>query len=239
MGGKMEDKYKEFWKKMADSFREVWGADIIQMAVYNCNFSHTGNLVVVLKNDAIENIVKAHSITKSIRRKGVEPPLVISPEYIANSLDSFPLEFMNIKTDYYNIKSEKDVFSDLVFEKKYIRLQAERELKSKILLIKMAVFDYYSDAKMLRELIKTSVQSIEPVLKGILFLLDKEIPLGHEELFLKTDEATSFDIDSLLTAVHFTMSKIKLSKEELMDFFNKYTSQLQALSDFVEQMQIG
>ena len=234
----MNDKYKVFWQKMASSFTEIWTKDIVQIAVYNINFSQTGNLVVVLDNDSIENIVKAHHITKSIRKKGVEPPLVISPDYIANSLDSFPLEFLNIKTDYYNIVTERDIFANLSFEKNFVRLEAERELKSKILLIKMAVFDHYGNKKALQELIRVSLQSIEPVLKGVLFLLDKEIPAGHQELFVTADEATEFPIDSLLTAVNFTTGKIKLQKNDLPQFFDKYTGQLETLSEFIEQMKI-
>ncbi len=232
----MNSKYKNIWDDTALKYSEIWGNNIIQIAIYNTSISEKGNMVIVLKDDSMSQIVKAHKVTKKVIRKNIEPPLVISPDYISSSLDSFPLEFLNIKTDYYSIKANEDHFCQLEFEKKYIRLQAERDLKGKELLIKMAVLDNYSNIKMLRELIKVSIKSIEPILKGVLFLLDENIPYGHELLIKTADEATDFDISSLLAAVHFTNGTIKMSDGEVYTFFTEYTEQLRTLCAFIEKL---
>lgn len=230
----MEEKYIKYWEKTANQLKIIW-SDTIQIASYNTKLSREGNMVVVLQDDSIENIVKANKIVKDIRRRGIEAPLIISPHYLEHSLDSFPLEFLNIKTDYSNIFASRDVFKDLTFDKNYIRLEMERELKSKELLIKMTVLDYYGNSKILKDLIKVSVKSIEPILKGLLFLLDQKIPQERKELIDKANEATAFDISSLLTAVDFTSEKTKMNKDELSPFFDQYTKQLNSLSHYVEQ----
>ncbi len=235
----MQDKCRNYWRKTAVKFASVWGNDVLQIAIYNTELSDRGNLIVILKDDSITNIVKAHETAKEISKLGMEPPLVVSDKYIANSLDSFPLEFLNIKTDYDNVVAKRDILAELEFEKRYIRLEMERELKSKILLIKMATLDHYGKAKILKNLIKVSVHSIEPILKGLLFLLNKPIPLNHKDLIIQADEVTDFPIDSLLTAVDFTIGKTTINKEELASFFDKFTKQLEVLSNYIEQLNIS
>lgn len=234
----MQEKYRAEWAKKATDMAAVWGENILQIAIYNRELTERGNLVVILNDDSIENIVKAHGLTKGLYKSGFEPPLVISENYIMNSLDSFPLEFLNIKTDHKNLLVHRDILTGLQFEKSYIRLEMERELKSKILLIKMAILDHYGNLKILKNLIRVSVHSIEPVLKGLLFLLDQEILLNHTDLITKADEVTDFKIDSLLTAVDFTVGKIDLDKKEIPEFFEQFTSQLQSLSSYIEQMEL-
>jgi|SRR5690554_641695 len=234
----MLERYKTNWKKTAARFTGIWGDSVLQIAIYNTELSDKGNLVVILSDDSIKQLVKAHSVAAGVFRMGMEPPLVVSEKYIANSLDSFPLEFHNIKTDHINLVSKKDILSGLKFEKKYIRLEMERELKSKNLLIKMAILDHYGKNKMLKNLIKVSVHSIEPIIKGLLFLLDAEIPLNHKDLINKADEVTDFDISSFLTATDFTIGRTKIDKNDLPDFFEQFTSQLQDLTDFVEAIKV-
>jgi hypothetical protein len=232
----MQDKYSQFWEQVSAKLQKVW-KDVIQISVYNTGLSEQGNLVVVLKDDSIEEIVKAHHIFKEIKKKDIPTPLIFSPHYIEHSLDSFPLEFLNIQTDYYNLYTINDQFKDLKFDKEYIRLEMERELKSKELLIKMTVLDYFGNNKILKELITVSIRSIEPILKGLLFLLDETIPVNRKELIFKADELTTIDISSLLTAVEYTSGDRKMNNEKLESFFDTFTKQLKDLSDYVERFE--
>ena len=230
----MVDKFTVFWEEKAKNMKAIW-KDVLQIAIYNTGLSEQGNLVVVLKNDNIEELVKAHKIVQEIRRKNIPAPLIVSPHYIKNSLDSFPLEFLNIKSDYQNLVVQEDIFKELQFDKKYIRLEMERELKSKELLIKMTVLDNFGRTKTLKELISFSIKSIEPVLKGLLFLLDQQIPKERKQLIYQADEITEFDISSLLNAVEYTTGTRNFTKNELPVFFEKFTRQLLSLSDYVEK----
>jgi len=54
---------------------------------------------------------------------------------IDSSLDTFPIEFLNIKRNYTVVFGE-DILEGLAFEKEFIRMQCERELKGKLLLLR-------------------------------------------------------------------------------------------------------
>lgn len=234
----MEQKHKSFWKKYSEMLIDIW-QDVIQIAVYNTGLSDQGNLVVILPEDSMEEIIKAHKIVKSIRKRHIDTPLIISPHYIEHSLDSFPLEFLNIQSDYENIYQSKDIIKDLKFDKHFVRLEMERELKSKELLIKMTVLNNFGYSKILKELITVSIESVEPILKGLLFLLDEKIPILRKELICRADQVTDFDVSSLLTAVDFASGLHRFrKKEELTTFFEQYTKQLQVLSDYIELFEI-
>ena len=55
-------------------------------------------------------------------------PTVFTPAYLARSVDTFPLEFIEIQQQHVTVLGE-DHFAPLVFEPAHVRLQCERELK--------------------------------------------------------------------------------------------------------------
>lgn len=59
---------------------------------------------------------------------GVTAPVVMTPAYIEKSMDTFPLELMEIHQKHVTIAGE-DHFGALAIEDEHLRLQCERELK--------------------------------------------------------------------------------------------------------------
>jgi hypothetical protein len=62
-------------------------------------------------------------------RHGIAAPLVMTPDYLRASLDSFPLELLEIQQTGRLVFGQ-DYFELLRFERRHMRLQCERELKS-------------------------------------------------------------------------------------------------------------
>ena len=62
----------------------------------------------------------------------IAAPLIMTQDYIQNSLDSFPLEFLEIQQHHLCLFGQ-DSFAELSFYQPHLRLQCERELKSMLI----------------------------------------------------------------------------------------------------------
>jgi len=118
---------------------------------------------------------------KSFGRQGLAVPLLMTPEYIERSLDVFPLEFLEFKAAH-TIVYGRDFFAPLSFDKADVRLAAERELKSLAVNLRRKYLSCLGDPKRLQALLVSSLNSVLPVLRGLLFLKDAPPPLTKSEI---------------------------------------------------------
>ncbi len=226
---------KELWLKFAQEFQSVWYSEILQIAIYSHD-SATGKMIIVLKDDNTGILLKAKDVIKSLNKKKLPMPLILSKKYIETSLDSFPLEFLNIVTDYENVIMNEDVLKDIFVDKSDVRLEMEREIKGKWLHIKMALLNQSGNYKQLIEVIRISMNSLLPILKGLIYLLDSEIPNRDLDIIKLADKKTDFSIDSFVLGYELLHNKTKIDKDEVIPYFTKFTSQLQKLMKFVDDL---
>jgi len=228
----MLEKNFELWTDYSNEIVTLSGENHIQTAIYNLE-TPTGNCIVILKDDSIETISQFAPLVKRITKK-LPIPLFLSDDYIHSSLDSFPLEFLNIQKYHKTITAKADVITHLKFEKSNVRLKIETELKGKLVLIKTAMLENFGKQEILTDLIRASFSSIIPVLKGLLFIAGKDIPENCEDIIKKADNYTKFSLKSFYTANDiFTRKTNKVA--DLSSFFAEYTEQIRLLSCFVDK----
>src|SRR5512139_4165765 len=87
------------------------------------------NTVVVLKEIDFGLLRYLGSIGAGHRKNGVAAPLIMTPSGIAESLDVFPMEYLDLKTIHRTVFGP-DPFAALVINPSHLRLQCEREIKS-------------------------------------------------------------------------------------------------------------
>lgn len=85
--------------------------------------------VMVIHNDDLLMLERLAERGLRFGKRGVAAPLIMTPEYIRASLDTFPLELLEIQQTGTLIFGQ-DFFDLIRFEQRHLRLQCERELKS-------------------------------------------------------------------------------------------------------------
>ncbi|MCK9328816.1 MAG: hypothetical protein M0Q94_02955 [Candidatus Cloacimonetes bacterium] len=223
----------EYFEKITKKIADIYDNQIYQAVIFNHDDPREDNLLVIIKNDDFDKSLRLQAIVKQLSKKNIPTPLVLTKEFILNSLDSFPLEFLNMQSDYHNLTSEENVLNALQFQKTDIRLQIERELKSKLLLINTNLISISKSLEYER-LTAESIISIKPVLKGILFLYGEAIPTVYEEILKKVEHSVHIDLSSLHTAFEVAHKVIKTTKFDWQEFFRKYIRELQQLTDFID-----
>lgn len=103
------------------------------------------------------------------RRKRIAVPLLLAPRTVESSLDSYPLEFIGMKAAYRMLHGP-DFLAPLTLEAAHVRLQCERELKSKMLLFRRAFVETEGSPKRLQLLIARGLPTLTAIFRGLLYL---------------------------------------------------------------------
>jgi len=171
------------------------------------------NFIVVLGENAIRNIRHVQSHVARWRADRISLPLFVTEKYIKESLDTFPIEFLNMQTAYQVLEGE-DVLKGLKFRKEHIRLQCERELKGNLLKLRQGFIRTRGRSRELKGLISDSIISFVSLFRAILFLKDRQVPSNRQEAVLAVCREFKLDegLFSILFSIHADAAKIKKSR---------------------------
>ncbi|MDZ4181740.1 MAG: hypothetical protein U1B83_02600 [Candidatus Cloacimonadaceae bacterium] len=171
---------------------------ILQVAVHQ-GYGGVQRLIVIFEDDPPQFFYALAPLVRYIQKHRLAEPLIINQLFIETSLDSYPLEFIDICSSYRNVFVKKDLLTDLRFAKADVRLQMERELKSKWLLTRQAVLEFPDKLKRVQGIIDMSRGSIYPVLKGFFALTDTDVPQELTDAITPAALISGVDLE-LLTA---------------------------------------
>jgi hypothetical protein len=101
--------------------------------------------------------------------RAIAPPLVLTPDFIRASCDSFPLELLEMRQQHRTIWG-RDPFSEIELVSEFVRVQCERELKSMTMAMRQAVVLACGDDELLAQHQRHSGDGVLRVLRGLLWL---------------------------------------------------------------------
>ncbi len=232
---------ESIYKEILDCYTDTFSSSLHSLYIYgsattddfNEKYSDI-NVAIILDDISIQNLIKARSCIKTLRKKSVTAPLFLTKEYIMDSLDSFPIEFLVIKNSHLTLHGD-DAFADISIEPEHVRLQAERELKGKLLLLRASFLENIDRKNVLNALVMNSFSALIPVLKGILFFKGTEIPVNALDVIKATSEVCEIDLSSFESAYKIKNRYLKLKSEEFVTFFESYISAVDALAELVDK----
>ncbi|HOH59535.1 MAG: hypothetical protein KBB33_02795 [Candidatus Cloacimonetes bacterium] len=202
---------------------------LLQVCVYHDILGEYG-AVVVLDDTPDQQLDKLAGLAQFAKKKAVMLPLIVSRSFIVSSLDSYPLEFINIiSSDKENLMCMEDLLSNLQFGKADVRLQMEREFKSKWLLTRQSTLEAAGRSRHLRETLRMSVRAIIPAIKGFFFLAGHPYPHTLDQLLDQAELITGIDLKILGTGLR----EQNIGTNDVQ----RYLSILQRLIDFMESYQ--
>ncbi len=163
-----------------EGLREV-GGDAIRSVTL---FGRVLDAAFDVKHQAIRSVLVVDKIDLDLLRRisqkgvrwgklGVTAPLVMTPNYIKSSLDTFPLEMLDIQMRHKTLFGE-DLFEDLSFEDDHIRLQCERELKTVLIGMRQGLLASAGDDKRLGSIETDIGEGLLRTLRGLLWLRGKK-----------------------------------------------------------------
>ncbi|MFH1489995.1 MAG: hypothetical protein ABII06_13925 [Pseudomonadota bacterium] len=233
---------KEVLPEIIEDYRALFGAEMKSIILYGSAAGEDYrpglsdiNLMVVVTEKGIESLDQTFkTVGKWLKRK-VAIPLFLTPAYIESSTDVFPIEYLGFQRKHILVYGE-DYLKNLVFKPQWIRLQCERDIKGKLLLLREAFVESAGRSRALREVVGPSIQAFLAVFEALLTLKEKDLPADKREILRATCEV--FDLDAALfeKLLDIREKKSRPGDEEMKTLFKKYMKEIRKLAISIDAM---
>lgn len=130
---------------------------------------HTARNVLVLRRIDLELLRRLAEKGPKFGKDRIAAPLIMTPEYIQDSLDTFPLEFIEICQCHATLFGE-DPFRELSYDPAHVRLQCERELKTILIGMRQGLLASAGKEKLLGTVEADVTERLVRILRGLLWL---------------------------------------------------------------------
>jgi hypothetical protein len=124
----------------------------------------------------------------------------MTPDYIRDSLDTFPLELLEIQTRNVTILGD-NYFRELRFEREHVRLQCERELKTLMISLRQGLLAAGGRESLLGRLEHPAAETLLRVLRGLLWMHEAERELPAQGLAVAAEQRLDMELPGARAAI--------------------------------------
>ena len=195
------------------------------------------NTVLVLGKQTLTSLNAVASMAKPMSKKKISPPLLMTQSYIERSRDVFGVEFLDFQLAHETIMGD-DPFASLVFDKKDIRIQCERELKAMLIRLRQGYIAAAANKKLVRDILISTARGMAPLLRAMLWLKDIDRTARAKPTFNSAAGEFSIDTNPLKSAIIWRHEKIRLSETEMENSFESVYSVIEQLAGIVDELKV-
>ena len=239
---KIPDKPQDIFVPLTEDYKKIFGKDLVSLILYG---SAAGghyikgksdiNLLVVLISEAINRIEDSLATVKNWQKRHVAVPLIMTKAFLESSLDCYPIEFLNMKNNHILIYGE-NVLEQLKFKPENLRLQIERELKGKLILLRQGYLETGGSAWQLKGLISRSFTAFTSIFNALLYLEHESAPKHKRDTIKEVAKLFAVDAEVFLFCADIKEGVDKLSGEEVAGVFKKYLLEVEKICNIVDEL---
>jgi len=233
---------KDIFNELTKDYQDVYGRDLLSIILYGSAASGNYipkksdiNVLITLTEEGINRLQQSFKTVEKWYKRKVSTPLILTKSYISSSLDSFPIEFLNMQNKYQMVFGE-DVLQELVFDKNHLRLQCEKELKGKLLQLRQVFLESGGKKKNLIIIIGRSLTAFISIFRALLYLKDKPVPSELRSIISLVSQEFGVDEQTFVTLLEVKEGTGKLSSENLSSLFENYIREVRKLAYAVDQL---
>lgn len=233
---------EEIFPGIIDDYTQLFGDDLISIMLYGSAASGDYipgksdiNFLIMLSEKGIDYLDQTFDLVARWKKRNVATPLFLTEAYVSTSLDVFPIEYLNFQNSYELVYG-KDILKDLSFDRGFLRMQCEREVKGKLLLLREAFLESRGKGKDLQQLIAQSLGAFIAIFNGLLHLKGEELPLHKRDVIKNVCQAFDMDNDLFAKLLDVKEKRVKLSGPEITNLFKAYLKQVQKLWKVVDTL---
>ncbi len=236
---------EEIFEPVCADFEALYGGDLLSVILYgSCARGEYVpgksdiNFMLMLSENGITQPGRALATVEKWRRRAVATPLLLTRSYIETSIDSFPIEFLNIRAAYRVLRGE-DPLKQLVFDHLMLRLQCERELKGKLLHLRAQFLETSGNARRIKELIARSLPTFSALFQAVVVLRGKPVQQGRAALLGAMQQVLGLD-QALFTDLYAVREgRMRLNTAGSIALMERYIKEVRRLALAVDSLEPG
>ncbi|MCB2210521.1 nucleotidyltransferase domain-containing protein [bacterium] len=183
----MDDKLRAELGATVEQWKRFWGDNLESVHLFGSmargDWTKRSdiNLLFFLMHHDYDKWEEAAGIVRRKVKKGYAIPLILSRNYLESSLDTYPIEFLDMKLFHQTLFGD-DLLASIEIEPKDLRLQAEREIKGKWVALRQAALELGGNTSGMRDLLAMSVPTWNAVFQALLVIDGKEVPADKRQV---------------------------------------------------------
>jgi hypothetical protein len=187
------------------------------------------------KSSNINSLIVLHDLTfdflrflaplgKKFGPKGVAAPIIMTPGYIRESLDVFPMEFLELKMIHKTVYG-KDLLYNIDIDRALLRLQCEREIKTRIIGLRQGYISHLGDSVKIAGMLSRSVRGCIPLFRSVVYLKGLEPPPAKADTITAFSGAAGISGDAFMKAL-----TLKDNDSEAISLLEQYYRDMESVS---------
>lgn len=195
--------------EFASEVVEQFGAKLAGLALYGpvlqSGFDErmAADSAMVLERIDLTELRRLGERGARLGKRGIAAPLVLTPEFIAASQDSFPLELLDIQQNHATLVG-RDCFDGIELRPEHVRLQCEREFRRIAMRMRQGLLATAGREKFLVGLEADIGIHLLRTLRGVLWLQGTKTYLPTVEVMARCAESTKRPLSGLRQALSST-----------------------------------
>ena len=157
---------------------------------------HTVHSVLVVDWVDLDMLRRLSEHGAKLGKHRIAAPLIMTPVYIENSLDTFPLELIEIQQNHITVFGE-DPFSGLTFQEADVRLQCEREFKTILIGLRQGLLAAAGRDKVLESVELDAAEGLIRTLRGMLWLEGQKNGKPAEDVVAEIEKLAERKLDGV------------------------------------------
>lgn len=239
---KIPEKPQDIFDPLKQDYLKIFNKELVSLILYGSaagGFYVKGksdiNLLVVLTSDGIDKLGDISDTVQSWKKSRVAVPLVMTKAFIESSLDCYPIEFLNMKNSHILIYGE-NVLESLKFKPEDLRLQIERELKGKLVLLRQGYLEAGGGTRQLKQLISRSFMAFTSIFNALLYLKQASAPRKKRDTIREMAGLFAVDAGVFLSCADIKEGVDKFSGKEVEEVFKKYLREVEKICTLVDAL---
>lgn len=196
------------------------------------------NVMVVVKMDSPAMLEPASTIQGAWVKEGNRHLLFVTPDWIRNATDVFPMEFLDM-LEARRVLWGAEPLENVSVSPSKLRLQCEREIRTTLLRLRAAYLDAHESPQGLLDLLSGSYGTVAAIARAALRLAGEPVPAHTEEMLDAASRQFGLDGESLRDAGALRKAARAEALPRMKSAFLAWFAQVEALGRALDTMKTG
>jgi predicted nucleotidyltransferase len=223
-----------------EKFSQLHGENVLSVVVYGSAASGNFvpkisdiNIAAILKRLEFSDLKKSLHLVKAGKAHRITAPLLLTLEYIRQSIDVFPVEFLDLRDQHVLILGE-DLLATIPVDDRHLKLFCEEQIKGKLLRIREAYLEIGLNPRGKEALLKDSLNVLIPIFRNLLRLARKPVPSSKPDILKALGQEFDIDSEILLAIYRDSINDEKIAGQSVDNYLERYLNILEKLAAKVD-----
>lgn len=197
---------REAVTELAGVLLNLFGDDLLSLALYGpCVADDAGRdapltSLAVVRNMVLDRLQALAEQGPRLADAGLTAPLMMTPEFIRRSLDTFALEFLEAR-QFHVMLLGPDPFGELTLQREHLRLEIEWSFKRMLLDLRQGLLSSAGNHAALAEVNACVGRRLLVVLRGLLWLRGLSETLPVERVLAESERLAGGGLHGMRRAI--------------------------------------